>query len=68
MRVKRKPIWWPVDALDRGIGFEKDAILFFSSLAKFIDAASETIVRTLIKEEQQHMLYLFNMKREIAGK
>lgn len=57
----------PLDALDRGIGFEKDAILFFGSLQRFIDAESKTIVHTLIKEEQQHMLYLFNMKKELAG-
>ena len=57
----------PVEALDRGIGFEKDAILFFGSLSKFIDASSNEIIRTLIKEEQQHMLYLFEMKKKIAG-
>lgn len=58
----------PVDALDRGIGFEKDAILFFSQLARFIDAKSGEVVDTLIKEERQHIVYLFSMKKEIAKK
>lgn len=58
----------PVDALDTGIGFEKDAILFFSRLASFIDPANREIVERLIKEEQQHMLYLFNMKKEMTGR
>lgn len=58
----------PIDALDRGIGFEKDAILFFSQLARFIDAKSREIVDVLIKEEKQHLLYLFRMKKEIAGR
>ncbi|MFA4947374.1 MAG: ferritin family protein [Candidatus Krumholzibacteriia bacterium] len=58
----------PVDALDRGIGFEKDAILFFGRLANFIDPASREIVDLLIKEEQQHMIYLFNMKKEMTGR
>jgi rubrerythrin len=57
----------PIDALNRGIGFEKDAILFFGGLARFIDAKSKEIVDKLIKEEQQHMLYLFNMKKEMTG-
>jgi rubrerythrin len=57
----------PLDALDRGIGFEKDAILFFSQLARFIDPASKEIVDRLIKEEQQHMLYLFTMKKGMSG-
>lgn len=58
----------PVDALEKGMGFEKDAILFFSGLAPFIDAKSREVVQTLIKEEQQHMLFLFNMKKELTGK
>lgn len=58
----------PLDALDRGIGFEKDAILFFGQLARFIDPASQEIVDRLIKEEQQHMLYLFTMKKGMSGK
>jgi rubrerythrin len=58
----------PLDAIDRGIGFEKDAILFFSRLASFIDSASSEIVDRLVKEEQQHMLYLFNMKKEMSGR
>jgi rubrerythrin len=58
----------PADALVRGIGFEKDAILFFSQLARFIDPANREIVDRLIKEEQQHMIYLFNMKKEITGR
>jgi rubrerythrin len=57
----------PVDALDRGIGFEKDAILFFSQLSRFIDPKSREVVTRLIEEEKQHMLYLFNMKKEMTG-
>ena len=58
----------PIDALDRGIGFEKDAILFFGQLARFIDPASGELVDRLIREEQQHMIYLFNMKKEMSGR
>jgi rubrerythrin len=57
----------PIDALQKGIGFEKDAILFFGSLAQFIDPQSKEIVEKLIAEERQHMLYLFNMKKEMTG-
>ena len=58
----------PADALTRGMGFEKDAIVFFSHLSQFIDAASREIVDVLIKEEHQHLRYLFNMKKEMAGR
>ncbi len=57
----------PEEALDRGIGFEKDAILFFSQLTKFVDEKSGEIVKTLINEEKQHVLYLFEMKKSLTG-
>jgi len=57
----------PVDALDRGIGFKKDAILFFSQLSRFIDPKSQDIVTKLIGEEKQHLIYLFNMKKGMTG-
>jgi rubrerythrin len=57
----------PVDALDMGIRFEKDAILFFNGLSRFVDEKSKKIADKLIEEEQEHMLFLFNKKKEIAG-
>ncbi len=55
----------PADALDMGIRFEKDAILFFNGLTRFVDEKSKEICSTLVEEEQQHMLYLFNKKKEL---
>jgi rubrerythrin len=57
----------PTDALDMGIRFEKDAILFFNGLSRFVDDKSRKIAEKLIEEEQEHMLYLFNKKKEITG-
>jgi rubrerythrin len=57
----------PAEALDMGIRFEKDAILFFNGLSRFVDEKSKKIAEKLIEEEQQHMLYLFNKKKELAG-
>lgn len=56
----------PADALDMGIRFEKDAILFFNGLARFVDEKSKKIAGTLVEEEQQHMLYLFDKKRDLT--
>jgi len=58
----------PIDAIEKGMGFEKDAILFFSGLSSFIDPKNREIIQTLIGEEQQHIIFLFNMKKELAGK
>jgi len=56
----------PAEALDRGIGFEKDAILFFGGLASFLDKKSKEVVDQLISEEQMHMVQLFEMKKKLA--
>lgn len=56
----------PAEALERGMTFEKDAILFFSGLSEFLGKKGQEIVGKLIQEEREHLLYLFNMKREIA--
>ena len=56
------------DALDIGIGFEKDAILFFSGLALYLGEKEREVVTELMKEERQHMLYLFNLKKELADR
>ena len=55
----------PEAALDAGIGFEKDAILFFGGLANFVDPKSRKVIQELISEEQQHMLQLFEMKKKL---
>ena len=55
----------PEEALDAGIGFEKDAILFFGGLAPFVDPRSREVIQELIAEEQMHMLQLFEMKKRL---
>jgi rubrerythrin len=55
----------PEEALEAGIGFEKDAILFFGGLANFVDPKAREVIQELITEEQQHMLQLFEMKKKL---
>lgn len=55
----------PEAALDAGIGFEKDAILFFGGLANFVDPKAREVIEELISEEQMHMLQLFEMKKRL---
>ena len=55
----------PEAALDAGIGFEKDAILFFGGLANFVEPKAREVIQELISEEQMHMLQLFEMKKKL---
>jgi rubrerythrin len=55
----------PEAALDAGIVFEKDAILFFGGLANFVEPKAREVIQELISEEQMHMLQLFEMKKKL---
>ena len=50
-------------AIDRGIEFEKDAILFFRSLGLFLSPDRREIIERLVGEEKDHLVYLLNLRR-----
>ena len=49
-------------AIQYGIGFEKDAILFFSELLKYMMGPNREKVEELIGEEKKHLIYLSELK------
>jgi len=57
-----KEISSPVSAIQRGMEFEKDAVLFFSELLQYIKEGKKDVIKTLIDEEKQHLLYLYQLK------
>ncbi|MBN2453329.1 MAG: ferritin family protein [Candidatus Omnitrophica bacterium] len=52
----------PVDAINYGMGFERDAILFFGELAAHMTPAHKEKVSRLIEEERKHLMYLAKLK------
>ncbi len=54
----------PIDAIKYGMGFEKDAILFFTELLHVIDPDNGGKVQSLIDEEKLHLIYLYDLKRK----
>jgi rubrerythrin len=55
----------PIDALSYGIGFEKDAIIFFNEIINFTVDTRKDIIKKLIEEEKQHIVYLAALKEKI---
>ncbi len=53
------------EAVDIGIGFEKDSILFYHEMKKFILGGEQKIVDKLIEEEQGHLKKLTEIKRTL---
>ena len=54
----------PLAAIQYGIGFEKDAILFFSELLKYMMGSNKDKVKELINEEKKHLVYLSELKEK----
>ncbi len=57
----------PQAAIDRGIEFEKDAILFFRSLGLFLPSDRREIIERLVGEEKEHLVYLLKLRNDLAG-
>jgi len=53
-----------LSAIQYGIGFEKDAILFFNELLFYMPPAHADKVRLLVDEEKKHIIYLTDLKRK----
>ncbi|MFC1704102.1 ferritin family protein [Candidatus Omnitrophota bacterium] len=56
----------PLSAIDYGIGFEKDAVLFFATLSRFTQSAKAEVIKQLIEEEKQHIVYLSELKKKLS--
>jgi len=54
----------PLSAIQYGIGFEKDAILFFYELLKYMLPYHKDKVAELIEEEKKHLIFLTALERK----
>jgi len=58
----------PLDAISYGIGFEKDAIIFFNEIMGYTVDARKDVIKKLIEEEKQHVVYLVRLKEKMSGR
>ena len=54
------------EALQAGITFEKDFMLFLHDLKQHIDKETESTIDSLIEEEIQHLRGMFHLKEKIG--
>jgi len=53
------------EAVDTGIGFEKDSILFYEGMKKTVPEHERKIVDDLILQEQNHLRQLTDLKKNL---
>lgn len=61
-----KNIKTPMDAISYSIGFEKDAILFFNEMVRYMVDSRKEIVKKLVDEEKKHIVYLAFLRQKIS--
>lgn len=54
----------PITAIKYGIGFEKDAILFFNELMTYMMPPHKEKIGQLVEEEKKHLIYLSELKKK----
>ena len=57
-----KNVRTPLDAIQWGISFEKDAILFFNELTEYMPSHNKDKVQLLVNEEKKHIIYLSELR------
>lgn len=53
------------EAIERGIGFEKDSIIFYEGMKRIVPAGDVEVVKALIAQEQNHLLQLSGLKQAL---
>lgn len=52
------------DALNVALGFERDSLVFYSTLKKYVDKKHAAIVENVVQEESRHVIMLTKFKSE----
>ena len=55
------------EAVEMGIGLEKDSIIFYEGIKEMVPGHDKAIVDKLIEEERKHFRRLSDLKKEIGG-
>ena len=53
------------EAIELGIGFEKDSILFYQEMKKFVLTSEQNIIEKLLEEEKEHLRKLFELDKSV---
>ncbi len=54
-----------IEAIDFGISFEKDAILFFAEMYSFLNTPHKEMIQALVNEEKKHIIYLVDLRKTL---
>jgi rubrerythrin len=64
-RIEAQKMKSDTEAIDTGIKFEKDSIIFYEGIKKVVPEYDQRIVEELIAQEQDHLKQLIDLKKNI---
>lgn len=53
------------EAVNMGIGFEKDSIVFYAGMKKAVPESDHKVIEELIEQEQNHLRQLSDLKKKL---
>lgn len=53
------------EAIQKGIGFEEDSIVFYEGMKKIVPDHDQKVIEELIRQEQRHLKQLIDLKSRI---
>lgn len=54
------------DAINAGVAFEKDSILFFQEMLNYVPESQHKTVKALVNEEKKHLIKLAELKESLV--
>jgi rubrerythrin len=60
-----KTIKSDMEAINMGIGFEKDSIIFYEGMKKMVPEYDLEVLDELIAQEQKHLMQLLELKAQL---
>ncbi len=64
LKEKLKALQTIEEVIHLALGIEKDAVVFYSALKKYVDKEHEAVIENIIQEEVSHVLQLQKFKTE----
>jgi len=60
-----KTVKGDAEAVDLGIGFEKDSVLFYNEMKRFVLEGEQKVIDKLLEEEKEHLRKLTELKKKL---
>ena len=64
LKEKVKPLQTIEEVIQLAFGIEKDSVVFYTALKKYVDKENESVIESVIQEEVDHVLKLQKFKTE----